>query len=83
MLEKSIGLIELPSIAAGFQYADKMLEVWLTMALGGKAFCTMTGDVGSVQAAMAAGRRVSGEAGVLVNAVVLSRPHFGVCREVV
>jgi len=42
------------------------------MALGGKAFCTMTGDVASVQAAVAAGRKVISDAGVLVNAVVIS-----------
>ena len=60
-----------------------LLEVRLAMALGGKAFCTMTGDVGSVQSAVAAGRRVISEAGVLVNAVVISRPHPEVFREVV
>ena len=53
------------------------------MALGGKAFCTLTGDVGSVQSAIAAGRRVISEAGVLVNAVVISRPHPDVYREVI
>ena len=53
------------------------------MALGGKAFCTMTGDVASVQASVAAGRAVLAEAGVLVNAVVISRPHPDVYREVV
>jgi microcompartment protein CcmL/EutN len=53
------------------------------MALGGKAFATMTGDVASVQAAVAAGRQVLGDAGVLVNAVVLSRPHPDVYREVI
>ena len=53
------------------------------MAMGGKAFCTMTGDVSSVQAGVAAGRAVLAEAGVLVNAVVISRPHPDVYREVV
>jgi microcompartment protein CcmL/EutN len=43
----------------------------------------MTGDIGSVQSAMAAGREVIGAAGVLVNAVILSRPHPDVYREVV
>jgi microcompartment protein CcmL/EutN len=43
----------------------------------------MTGDVASVNAAVAAGRQVLAEAGVLVNAVVLSRPHPDVSREVV
>ena len=62
---------------------DDLLEVRLAMALGGKAFCTLTGDVSSVQAAVAAGRAVIAEAGVLVNAVVISRPHPDVYREVI
>lgn len=53
----------------------QLLEIPLAMALGGKAFVTMTGDIGSVQSAMAAGRQVIGDAGVRVNAVILSRPH--------
>jgi microcompartment protein CcmL/EutN len=60
-----------------------LLEVRLAMALGGKAFCTLTGDVASVQTAVAAGRKVIADAGVLVNAVVISRPHPDVYREVV
>ena len=60
-----------------------LLEVRLAMALGGKAFCTLTGDVSSVQAAVAAGRAVIAEAGVLVNAVVIARPHPDVYREVI
>ena len=52
------------------------------MAHGGKAFCTLTGDVSSIQTAVAAGRAIIAEAGVLVNAVVISRPHPDVYREV-
>jgi len=69
--------------AAAKAAAVTLLEIRLAMALGGKAFCTMTGDVGSVQSAMAAGRQLIGDAGVLVNAVILSRPHPDVYREVV
>jgi microcompartment protein CcmL/EutN len=53
------------------------------MALGGKAFCTLTGDVAAVQSAVAAGKQVIADAGVLVNAVVISRPHPDVYREVI
>jgi microcompartment protein CcmL/EutN len=60
-----------------------LMEIRLAMALGGKAFVTMTGDVGSVQAAVAAGKQIIAEAGVLVNAVVISRPHPDVYREVI
>ncbi len=87
----ALGILESFNVATLIQAADavaksasvQLLEVRLAMALGGKAFCTMTGDVASVQAAVAAGRRVIADAGVLVNAVVLSRPHPDVYREVV
>jgi len=61
----------------------QLLEVRLAMALGGKAFFTMTGDVASVQTAVAAGRAVIAGAGMLVNAVVIPRPHPDVYRELI
>lgn len=87
----ALGVLESFNVAALLQAADvaakaaqvTLLEIRLAMALGGKAFCTMTGDVASVQAAVAAGRRLISEAGVLVNAVVISRPHPDVYREVI
>lgn len=87
----ALGILESFNVSTLIQAADaaakaapvQLLEVRLAMALGGKAFCTMTGDVGSVQSAMAAGRRVIADAGVLVNAVVISRPHPDVYREVI
>jgi microcompartment protein CcmL/EutN len=87
----ALGIVESFNVATLIQGADAaakaaavtLLEIRLAMALGGKAFCTMTGDVASVEAAVAAARRLIGEAGVLVNAVVISRPHPDVYREVV
>ena len=87
----ALGIIESFNVATLIQAADtvaktsavQLLEVRLAMAMGGKAFCSMTGDVASVQAGVAAGRAVLAEAGVLVNAVVVSRPHPDVYREVV
>jgi microcompartment protein CcmL/EutN len=87
----ALGILESFNVATLIQAADAsakaanvtLLEVRLAMALGGKAFCTMTGDVGSVQASVAAGRKVIADAGVLVNAVVLSRPHPDVYRELI
>jgi microcompartment protein CcmL/EutN len=89
--EGALGILESFNVATMIKAADAaakaapvhLLEVRLAMALGGKAFCTMTGDVASVQASVAAGRAVIAEAGVLVNAVVISRPHPDVYREVV
>jgi microcompartment protein CcmL/EutN len=87
----ALGILESFNVATLIEAADAaakaasvtLLEVRLAMALGGKAFCTMTGDVGSVQSAVAAGKRVIADAGVLVNAVVISRPHPDVYREVI
>lgn len=87
----ALGILESFNVATLIKAADacakaadvQLLEVRLAMAMGGKAFCTMTGDVASVQAAVAAGREVIAEAGVLVNAVILSRPHRDVYREVI
>lgn len=87
----ALGILESFNIATLIVAADAaakaanvtLLEIRLAMALGGKAFVTMTGDVSSVEAAVAAGRRVIAEAGMLVNAVVISRPHPDVYREVV
>jgi microcompartment protein CcmL/EutN len=87
----ALGVLESFNVATMIQAADAaakaasvtLLELRLAMALGGKAFCTLTGDVGSVQTAVAAGRKVISDAGVLVNAVVLSRPHPDVYREII
>lgn len=87
----ALGILESFNVATLIKAADacakaadiQLLEVRLAMAMGGKAFCTMTGDVASVQAAVAAGREVIAEAGLLVNAVVIPRPHRDVYREVI
>ena len=87
----ALGILESFNVATLIQGADAaakaaavtLMEIRLAMALGGKAFVTMTGDVGSVQAAMAAGSQLIGDAGLLVNAVIISRPHPDVYREVI
>jgi microcompartment protein CcmL/EutN len=87
----ALGILESFNVATLLQAADAcakaanvtLMEIRLAMALGGKAFVTLTGDVGSVQAAVAAGRQVIAEAGVLVGAIVISRPHPDVYREVI
>jgi microcompartment protein CcmL/EutN len=87
----ALGILEGFSVCSVIQGADAaakaaavtLLEIRLAMALGGKAFCTMTGDIGSVHSAMAAGKEVIGQAGMLVNAVVISRPHPDVYRELI
>ena len=87
----ALGILESFNVATLIKAADaaaksaavQLLEVRLAMALGGKAFFTMTGDVASVQTAVNAGRAVIADAGMLVNAVVIPRPHPDVYREMV
>jgi microcompartment protein CcmL/EutN len=87
----ALGILESFNVATLLVAADaaakaapvSLMEVRLAMALGGKAFCTMTGDVGSVNSAVAAGQRLIADAGALVNAVVITRPHPDVYREVI
>lgn len=87
----ALGVLESFNVATLLRAADAMakratvtlLEVRLAMALGGKAFVTLTGDVASVQAAINTGRAIVGEAGMLVNAAVISRPHPDILREMI
>lgn len=87
----ALGIFESFNVATLIKAADaaaksahvQLLEVRVAMALGGKAFATMTGDVAAVQAAVEAGRKVIADAGMLVNAAVIARPHPDVYREVI
>ena len=61
MAKNSIGLIELTSIAAGFQVCDAMLkaadvELMLSRSIcSGKYMVMVRGEVGAVEASVAAG----------------------------
>ena len=83
MAYNSLGLIELTSIAAGFQSCDAMLkaanvQLVKTIQIGG-AFVTaiVQGDVGSVKAAVDAGAAAAQRSGELVAAHVIARPTEG------
>ena len=79
---ESLGIIESFSVAALLEAADaavkaanvQLLEIRLAMALGGKAFVTLTGSVGSVRAAVDAGAEIVSGKGLLVNKVVIPAP---------
>jgi microcompartment protein CcmL/EutN len=58
-----------------------LLRVHLAMALGGKGFVLMAGDVSSVQAAVAAGAKVAGDDGMLVGKGVIAAPSPELFRE--
>lgn len=78
----ALGVLEAFSVAALIEGADaavkaadvQLLELRLAMALGGKAFVRMTGNVASVEAAVAAGAALIARRGLLVNKVVIPAP---------
>jgi microcompartment protein CcmL/EutN len=86
---RSIGIIETFSAASIIEVADAavksanvtLLRVHLAMALGGKGFLLMAGDVASVQAAVAAGSRVAAEDGMLVGRGVIAAPSEELFRD--
>ncbi len=90
MLE-ALGIVESFSVASLIEASDaavkaanvQLLEIRLAMALGGKAFMTITGDVAAVQAAVDAGAAVVSEKGLLVNKVVIPHPRKELMSEVV
>lgn len=87
----ALGILESFSVASLIEGADaavkaanvKLLEIRLAMALGGKAFLTLTGTVADVESAIEAGARVIGGRGLLVNKVVIPHPRPELLREVI
>ena len=80
---EALGILESFSVASLIEGADaavkaanvQLIEVRLAMALGGKAFVTMTGNVAAVEAAVEAGAQVVAQKGMLVNKVVIPSPR--------
>ncbi len=85
----SLGVIETFSASSTIEAADAavksanitLLRVHLAMALGGKGFVLLTGDVSSVEAAVAAGSRIAAEEGMLVGRGVIAAPDKELLRE--
>lgn len=85
----ALGVIESFSVASLIEAADtavkaaniELIEIRLAMALGGKAFVTMTGEVAAVQAAVDAGAGLVAEKGLLVNRVVIPAPRKELLKE--
>ena len=88
---EALGIVESFSVAALIEGADaaakaaavELIEIRLAMALGGKAFVTMTGDVAAVEAAVDAGARIVGQKGMLVNKVVIPHPRPELLNEMI
>ncbi len=79
---RSLGIIETFSASSIIEAADAaaktakitLLRIHLAMALGGKGFLLLAGDVSSVEAAVAAGARVAEDEGMLVGKAVIAGP---------
>lgn len=88
---EALGIIESFSVASLIEGADaavkaatvRIIEIRLAMALGGKAFCTITGDVAAVQSAVDSGSAVISEKGLLVNKVVIPQPRKELMSEMI
>lgn len=88
---EALGIVESFSVASLIEGADaavktanvELIEIRLAMALGGKAFATMTGDVAAVQAAVDAAAAVVGQRGMLVNKVVIPHPRPELLNEMI
>jgi microcompartment protein CcmL/EutN len=88
---EALGIVESFSVASLIEGADaavkaanvQLIEIRLAMALGGKAFVTMTGNVAAVQAAVDAGAQVVGQKGMLVNKVVIPHPRPELLTEMI
>lgn len=88
---ESLGILESFSVASLIEGADaavksasvKIIEIRLAMALGGKAFCTITGEVSAVTSAIESGAKVISDRGLLVNKVVIAHPRKELLSEMI
>ncbi|HAM35098.1 MAG TPA: propanediol utilization protein [Elusimicrobia bacterium] len=80
---EALGVVEAFSVSALLEAADaavkaatvRLIEVRLAMAMGGKAFVSMTGSVAAVETAVAAAAAAVGRRGLLVEKVVIPQPR--------
>jgi microcompartment protein CcmL/EutN len=85
----ALGILESFNVATLIEGADAavksaevhLIEIRLAMALGGKAFCVLTGDVAAVRAAVETGKHVIGEKGALTNWAVIPSPKAELVKE--
>ena len=88
---EALGILESFSVASLIEGADaavkaanvQLIEIRLAMALGGKAFVTLTGNVAAVQSAIDSGAAVVGQKGMLVNKVVIPHPRPELLNEMI
>ncbi len=88
---EALGVLESFSVASLIEAADAavktadvtLVEVRLAMALGGKAFATLTGNISAVESAVEAGAKVIAQKGLLVNKVVIPSPRPELLTEMI
>ena len=88
---EALGIIESFSVASLIEGADaavkaanvKLIEVRLAMALGGKAFVSLTGSVAAVRSAVEAGAAKVAQKGLLTNKVVIPNPRQELLSEMI
>ncbi len=88
---KALGVVEAFSVASIIEAADaavkasnvQLLTIHLAMAIGGKAFVTLTGDVASVTEAVEVAAAVVQRRGLLVEKVVIPAPRPEIVSEFV
>ncbi len=88
---EALGIIEAFSVASLIEGADaaaktanvRLIEIRLAMALGGKAFVSMTGSVADVRSAVDAGAAVVSAKGLLTNKVVIPHPSPELLTELI
>lgn len=87
----ALGIVESFSVASLIEGADaavkaanvQLIEIRLAMALGGKAFVTLTGNVAAVESAVDAAAQMVGQKGMLVNKVVIPSPRPELLNEMI
>jgi microcompartment protein CcmL/EutN len=82
-VESALGIVETATVAAAIEGADaaakaaevRLLEIGPGRGIGGRGFFTLTGDVGSVEAACGAARAIVDRRGAHLRTEVLAGPH--------
>ena len=85
----ALGILETFSVATIIQAADaavkaaniQLIEIHLAMAIGGKGYMTLTGDVAAVTAALDAAADYIRDKGLLVDKVVIPQPRPEILRD--
>lgn len=88
---EALGIVESFSVSSLIEGADaavktanvQLIEIRLAMALGGKAFFTITGTVADVTSSVNSAAEIIGEKGLLVNKIVIPRPLKEIFQELI